>query len=71
MDKYIHFNHEVLEVKQADDHQETGQWVLEVRDKDKENTTTEVFDAVMVCTGHHADKRLPTFEGEICVNYNH
>ena len=63
VEKYVHFRHEVLSVKQADDFAVTGQWVLKVTDKETQNTTTEVFDGVLVCTGHHADKRLPTFEG--------
>ena len=25
--------------------------------------STETFDAVMVCTGHHAEKRVPSFPG--------
>ena len=63
MDKYINFNHEVLEVKPSDDFEKNGQWVIEVRDNDNGSTTTEVFDGVMVCSGHHADKRVPIFEG--------
>ena len=25
--------------------------------------STETFDAVLVCTGHHCDKNMPTFPG--------
>ena len=27
-------------------------------------TATETFDAILLCTGHHADKHTPHFEGE-------
>ena len=63
VEKYIRFNHEVVSVKQAGDFAKTGQWVLQVTDKNTKSSTTEIFDGVLVCTGHHAEKRLPTFEG--------
>ena len=63
-DEYIRFNHEVLSVKQAPDYIETGQWMITVTDKDKGSTSTELFDAVLVCSGHHADKKLAHFDGK-------
>jgi len=27
-------------------------------------SSTETFDAVLLCSGHHADKNMPHFEGE-------
>ena len=38
-----------------------GQWELDI--KSKETRSTEVFDAVLVCTGHHAEKNIPSFPG--------
>jgi dimethylaniline monooxygenase (N-oxide forming) len=62
---YIKFNHEVIELRQAEDFQKTGQWIVDYRDKTSgQETKGEVFDAVMVCTGHHAEKKMPNFPGE-------
>jgi len=63
VEKYVHLNHEVLNVKQADDFDKTGKWLLRVTDNNTQKTTDEVFDGVLVGTGHHADKLIPKFEG--------
>jgi dimethylaniline monooxygenase (N-oxide forming) len=69
-DNYIRFNHEVLSVKQADDHSDTGKWLLVVMNKNTKTTSTEMFDAVLVCTGHHADKRMAHFDGRfVCMTF--
>ena len=51
----------VLSVKQADDFADTGRWNIVTRKGG--NTTHHVFDAVLVCTGHHAEVNLPRFPG--------
>lgn len=61
--KYILFNHEIIRVSKHEDYNETGQWTLEVRDRKSKEVTSCVFDAVMVATGHHAQKKLPDFPG--------
>jgi len=63
LEERIRFEHEVLGVVQAEDFAKTGQWVLKVTDRKAQTTSTEVFDGVLVCTGHHADKRIPVFDG--------
>ncbi|KAJ8321896.1 hypothetical protein KUTeg_000367 [Tegillarca granosa] len=40
-----------------------GQWDVKIREKDTDNEENLVFDAVLVCTGHHADKNIPEFPG--------
>ncbi|KAL5012746.1 hypothetical protein ScPMuIL_011297 [Solemya velum] len=60
---YIHFNTEVLMVSKADTFEQTGQWKVDVRNRKTGITETNVFDGVLVCSGHHADKNLPSFHG--------
>ena len=42
----------------------SGRWDFRIRNRKTEEETVETFDAVLVCTGHHADKHQPKFEGE-------
>jgi len=45
----------------------SGRWDLIIRDNKSNSTRKQTFDAVLVCTGHHADKNVPAFPGqEIC-----
>ena len=62
--KYIRFNTHVNTIKQCEDFSKTGQWELEIRDVKTGSVTKEVYDGVLVCTGHHADKHWPTFPGQ-------
>ncbi|XP_013068490.2 flavin-containing monooxygenase 5-like [Biomphalaria glabrata] len=61
--KHIKFNIEVLYVKRSEKFAITGQWEIKYRDKETDGVTTETFDGVLVCTGHHAEKYEPTFPG--------
>ncbi|KAK3602203.1 hypothetical protein CHS0354_004721 [Potamilus streckersoni] len=61
--KCIRFNIEVNRISQAPDFSELGQWVLKITDKISGKTDELLFDAVLVCTGHHANKHMPTFPG--------
>ncbi|XP_025111759.1 dimethylaniline monooxygenase [N-oxide-forming] 5-like [Pomacea canaliculata] len=60
---YIRYNMEVVSVKRAPDFLESGRWLIDTRDHKTGDTSRETFDAVMVCTGHHADKNVPHFAG--------
>ena len=40
-----------------------GVGALTVRDKKSDNISQQTFDAVLVCTGHHAEPNIPTFAG--------
>ncbi|XP_013400166.1 dimethylaniline monooxygenase [N-oxide-forming] 5 [Lingula anatina] len=62
--KYIKFQHEIVLIKQAPCSEETGQWEVKVKDIGQDQEHTYVFDAVLVCTGHHARKYEPTFPGQ-------
>ena len=64
LEKYIRFDTEVINVKQTKNFVKTGQWDIEIKDKSSGQVNTEVFDGVLVCTGHHAEKKMPNFPGE-------
>ena len=36
---------------------------IRFQDLTTSEVSTDTFDAVLVCTGHHADKNMPTFPG--------
>ena len=63
--KYIKFNTVISSVKKSSDHEVTGKWDIVHSPVGKEivGKKTETFDFVFVCTGHHWQKNLPTFEG--------
>ncbi|GFY42400.1 dimethylaniline monooxygenase 5 [Trichonephila inaurata madagascariensis] len=61
--KHILYNHEVLSVKMTDDYASTGQWIVTVKNLDKNVEFHEIYDGVMVCAGHHIHPLIPRFEG--------
>ena len=64
LEKHIRFNTEVLKVRQTEKFATTGQWEIEIKDKSEGEVTSEVFDGVLVCTGHHAEKKMPKLPGQ-------
>lgn len=69
--KYIRFNTKVVQIKQRSDFSHSGQWDVETENKDGKKEK-HIFDAVMICIGHHCQPNLPlhdfpgidTFTGE-------
>lgn len=55
--KYIQFQTTVLGVKQRSDFSSSGQWEVVTETKGEEQRA--VFDAVMVCNGHHIVPHIP------------
>lgn len=55
--KYIRFRTTVCSITKRPDFSETGQWDVVTETEEKQETA--VFDAVMVCTGHFLNPRLP------------
>ncbi|KAM4722884.1 uncharacterized protein WCC33_009064 [Rhinophrynus dorsalis] len=55
--KYIRFNTEVCSVKRRLDFSSTGQWDIVTRTNEGEKKS--IFDAVLVCNGHHVKHYLP------------
>lgn len=50
-------------MKKSEDFRTSGTWSVTIRDVSTGNMEDHEFDAVMLCTGHHADKNIPDFEG--------
>ncbi|XP_029395027.1 dimethylaniline monooxygenase [N-oxide-forming] 2 isoform X1 [Mus pahari] len=55
--KYIQFQTTVISVKKRPDFTSSGQWEVYTQSDGKEQRA--VFDAVMVCSGHHIQPHLP------------
>uniref|UniRef100_A0A8C2GM15 Flavin-containing monooxygenase n=1 Tax=Cyprinus carpio TaxID=7962 RepID=A0A8C2GM15_CYPCA len=56
--QHIRFQTKVLHVTPRPDFSHSGQWDVETESKDGRREK-QVFDAVMVCTGHHCHPHLP------------
>lgn len=61
--KHIRYKCKVVKVEKAEDYEETGKWTVTVQDLDKGVKFTNIYDGVMVCTGHHTFPHYPSFEG--------
>ncbi|XP_053324710.1 flavin-containing monooxygenase 5-like isoform X2 [Spea bombifrons] len=55
--KYIQFKTIVCSIKKRPDFSTTGQWDVVTENEGKQ--ATAVFDAVLVCSGHHTNAHLP------------
>lgn len=62
--KYVRFRTEIISVNYADDFKETGRWLIHFKDLNTTQEHREIFDGVMVCTGHHGTMNKPTFKDE-------
>ncbi|XP_029939621.1 dimethylaniline monooxygenase [N-oxide-forming] 5-like [Salarias fasciatus] len=56
--KHIRFNTKVWQVKKRTDFSRSGQWDVETENKDGKKEK-HIFDAVMICIGHHCNPNLP------------
>ncbi|CAD6187813.1 unnamed protein product [Caenorhabditis auriculariae] len=54
----IKFNHKVLTICRHEDYRATGRWKVEYMDE-KKTRHSEVFDGVLLCSGHHCLPHLP------------
>ncbi|ETE59349.1 Dimethylaniline monooxygenase [N-oxide-forming] 5, partial [Ophiophagus hannah] len=55
--KYIHFKTKVCNITKCSDFSISGQWDVTTESDGKQESS--VFDAVLVCTGHHTSAYLP------------
>ncbi|XP_018414568.1 PREDICTED: dimethylaniline monooxygenase [N-oxide-forming] 5-like [Nanorana parkeri] len=55
--QYIQFKTNVLSVAKRPDFAKTGQWDVTTEKDGKQETA--IYDAVLVCSGHHTDAHLP------------
>ncbi|XP_040262601.1 flavin-containing monooxygenase 5-like isoform X2 [Bufo bufo] len=56
---YIQFKTTVCSIKRSPTFSATGQWIVTTEKEDKQDVA--VFDAVMICTGHHTFPNLPLY----------
>ncbi|XP_067846790.1 flavin-containing monooxygenase 5-like [Heptranchias perlo] len=56
--KYIRFKTNVCSIAKRADFSSTGQWDVVTRDAE-DNRESAIFDAILICTGHHANPHLP------------
>ena len=64
--KFIRFHTKVVDLKMASDFVESGKWEIFFRDNNSEKpeeVRKQVFDAVMLCVGHHSEPSWPSFPG--------
>uniref|UniRef100_A0A183BS14 Flavin-containing monooxygenase n=1 Tax=Globodera pallida TaxID=36090 RepID=A0A183BS14_GLOPA len=66
--RHIQFNTEVLNVQRVEDFEKNGKWTVTYRKTpphslveggEEQKVMDDVFDGVMVCTGHHCSERWP------------
>jgi dimethylaniline monooxygenase (N-oxide forming) len=64
--EFVHFEHQVIAVSKADDYQQTGRWKVRVKDVSKSppEESEDVYDGVMVCSGHHVTPNQPILVGQ-------
>lgn len=60
--KHIVYRTSVKLAEPSDDYDTTGRWRIHLEDQDG-RARTEVFDAVLVCNGHHETPCVPDFPG--------
>jgi dimethylaniline monooxygenase (N-oxide forming) len=61
---HIKFEHEVIKVKKNIDYERTHKWKISFKNVKENSIFTEVFDGVMVCTGHYGMPLWPKFPGQ-------
>ena len=59
---HIHFQTKVMQVDKSKEFPKNGRWELTIKSSEGYEMK-ETFDAVMLCTGHHAYRKLPTLNG--------
>ncbi|XP_025079140.1 dimethylaniline monooxygenase [N-oxide-forming] 5-like [Pomacea canaliculata] len=63
LDKFTRLSTEVVMIKRAEDFFTSGRWTVTSKNLKNGETMTEVFDGVMVCSGHHLEKHIPKLPG--------
>ncbi|CAH1793082.1 unnamed protein product [Owenia fusiformis] len=61
--KHIRFKTSIKSVKRAENYNATGKWILQISNVNTLEQSTEIYDAVLVCTGHFSEKHVPHFSG--------
>ncbi|XP_067121921.1 flavin-containing monooxygenase 5-like [Centruroides vittatus] len=61
---HVKFYHRVEKIVQFDDYETTGKWTVATLNLQSGEENVEIFDAVMICSGHHAYPNTAKFEGQ-------
>ena len=67
LEKNIKFNTEVMHCSQELDHK----WKIEWKNLKTNEVKTEIYDALVVCNGHHHEPRFPNYAGKFSGDYLH
>ncbi|GMR57542.1 hypothetical protein PMAYCL1PPCAC_27737, partial [Pristionchus mayeri] len=59
LEEKIKLYHKVLNIERHADYDKTGQWQVTVKDLKSGKESIEVFDGVLLCTGHHTRPYWP------------
>ncbi|GIY82005.1 flavin-containing monooxygenase 5 [Caerostris extrusa] len=62
--KYIRYNSEVVSVKRSVDYNETGRWIVTVKDTISETLFSDIYDGVIVAVGHMNRPKMPNYPGQ-------
>ncbi|GFT87469.1 dimethylaniline monooxygenase 5 [Nephila pilipes] len=57
------YNREVISVRRSFDYNETGRWILKIKNTEDGEITTDIFDGVMVSVGHITYPKMCEFPG--------
>ncbi|GBM83021.1 Dimethylaniline monooxygenase [N-oxide-forming] 2 [Araneus ventricosus] len=61
---HIQCNMEVIKLRRAPDYEETGRWVVTVKNTVSGEETTDIYDGVLVCVGHINRPQMPSYPGQ-------
>ncbi|CAB3402591.1 unnamed protein product [Caenorhabditis bovis] len=56
--EYIKFNHSVNSIRRDENYAQNGKWIVNYTNEKRE-TKEEVFDGILLCSGHHAIPYIP------------
>lgn len=62
--KYLNSQTQILKVEYADDYEKTGRWKVTYEHLESKERKSDIFDGVLICTGHHNFKNVPKFPGQ-------
>ena len=63
-DKFVCFQHRVENLEEDIDHNKTGKWKLTIKNLNNNSIFNEIFDGVMICTGHHVFPNFVQFPNQ-------
>lgn len=64
LEQFIQLNRNVTKVTFADDYESTGRWKVTTEDVESGESSTQVFDGVIISTGHHVTPLTAQFPGQ-------